>query len=518
MSKSHIINLSIMNATGQSMTFNGAWFQTGGLADGNSWPETLSPGGGSFVRCCESSCSLAGCSGWVSYIYEGTPLYLSFSNPVAGLNGIDIGTDTAVWDRMTGHSLPAQREFDISGTWLRVDMIGSAGTFNNAHWHLTTPDITTVVPANQEMTNVPAAFASISTSRTRQYYQCGTAPTSIVGLLQSHFKGIGRFGDKLIFTHTNLTPVGSPNGAYLIADRIGSGNQGTVEATCDTMHPGWPHPCACQACGSFMAMGIQAAASGVGSQVSEIQILDLRLTQVNQPAKVIATIPRPNDGVNGVGMTKEPGRDGRYLVAAINGQNLTIYRSRTSSLIGGAPPEFDEVCSLATFPDSGAGVALVTQADGQIFMITLNADDSGANNTATLYFLDLQSSPPWRLKDSLAMTIPGMSDCILELENVASFLPLAGILLRTFVAPVLNSSFRWGKGVAITSPSTLELYASDRNDLSLSSIRGLNLTKDFGIVIWGSDPSDTAVAEEPLPRTNGRMRAPGRPRRRRRAR
>jgi hypothetical protein len=156
--------------------------------------------------------------------------------------------------------------------------------------------ITPVVPANEEMTNVPAAFAGISASGTRQYYQCATAPTSAAGLIFSHFKGIARFGGKLIFTHTNLTPVPSPNGAYLIADRIVSGDQGTVEATYPTMHPGWPHPCACQGCGSFMAMGIQAAASGAGSQVSEIQILDLRMTQVNQPAQLIATIPRPTTG------------------------------------------------------------------------------------------------------------------------------------------------------------------------------------------------------------------------------
>jgi hypothetical protein len=241
-----------------------------------------------------------------------------------------------------------------------------------------------------------------------------------------------------------------------------------------------------------MAMGIQADASGPGSEVSEIQILDIRMVAVNQPSTLLGTIPRPNDGVNGVGITKEKGLDGKYLVAGLNGQHLTVYRSQTSTLITNGVPTvaFDQVLDITDFPDSGAGLALVTQTDGAIFLFAMNVDDSG-QNTLNLYQLNGLTSgqPTCTLIAQKNMQIPGISDSLLLLEQYASIIPIADALLAAFGAPILNSSFRWGKGLAITSPDTIEVYASDRNDLSLSCIPVIGSDKDFSLVVFASGQS-----------------------------
>ena len=67
-----------------------------------------------------------------------------------------------------------------------------------------------------------------------------------------------------------------------------------------------------------MAQGIQQTADG--DQPSEIEILDIRNTAVNQRPTLLGVIDRPEAGTNGVGMTKMAGPDGKYLVAAVNGK------------------------------------------------------------------------------------------------------------------------------------------------------------------------------------------------------
>src|SRR5215216_7836854 len=103
MSKTHIIDLTIKNNTGVTLVFSNAWFQTGRLADGNSWPQSIAANTAPRIQCCETDWSPVGCSGWVEYTLNGSPLYFCFSNPVTGNNGIDIGGTTAIWNNMTGH-------------------------------------------------------------------------------------------------------------------------------------------------------------------------------------------------------------------------------------------------------------------------------------------------------------------------------------------------------------------------------------------------------------------------------
>ena len=498
MTKSHIVDLAITNGTGTTLNYSDDWFDSGRLADGNSWPASITSGATAKVRCYEKDASAAGCSGWVKYQLGGVSFYFCFSNPVYGPNGIDIGTSTSVWNSMTGHyDCPVKRALFVQDSrWLVADILSSGGDDNQASWNLTICDTNIIYPSNLEVRDVESLYASFPTTSTRrQYYRCNDAPTSATGLAQSHFKGIASFAGKLIFTHTNLDVVSTANGKYLIGDKIDCGNQGTTEGTFDTLHQGWSHPGAAQACGSFMAMGIQKSASGAGSEVSQIQIYDIRMAQVNQPIKLLGSIERTNIGINGVAITKKSGAAGRYIVAGVNGGNLTVYRSTSPSLITNGVPtvEFVQVLQRDDFDASGAGLALVTQqGDGTIFLIALNADEGNVNSKMSLYQLDLQQSGPTCFKiQEKDMPVTDMSDLVTLLQRYMYAIlpipiigPLLNVLLATLGAPLLNSSLRWGKGLAITSPDTIEIFASDRNVLPLSSIPVVGSDKDFSLLVW----------------------------------
>ncbi|MYM88137.1 hypothetical protein GTP91_13225 [Rugamonas sp. FT82W] len=349
-----------------------------------------------------------------------------------------------------------------------------------------------VIPANLQVNDVQAVFAALPTQATREYYECKVPPTAPTGMIESHFKGVAAFGDKLIFTHTDLDPIcPASHGKYLVGDVVFTGDQGQIDLVGDTAHAGWCHPCGAQACGSFMAMGIQKSASGSGADTSEIQIYDTRNASHDQPIVLIGTIPRPNDGINGVAMTREDGDDGKYIVAGVNGRSLTIYRSTHSSLLSGEPLDFNVIYQTDEFSASGAGLALITQVGGDTYLISMNADDDGSNSEIALYQLFLKALPyacvpvPGAKK---SMPVPGMSESITLLETYLATIPppwgplLAGLL--ELGSGVLNSSFRWGKGLSITTPDTIEIYATDRNVLPISHIPQINSKKDFSLVVW----------------------------------
>jgi hypothetical protein len=490
MSKTHIINLNIQNNSGGLLLYSDDWFQTGRLADGCNWPTVIDLTTAQ-VQCCESPGIFAGCSGWVKYTLNNVPIYFSFSNPFLGDNGIGVGTTTEVWNDMGGHYFPVEVPILLSeGNWLNVTIDSTSGETNEATWKVESCDLVTIRPSNLEIVNVKQVWSSLSASGTRRYFKSKGSPTDLAGLANSHFKGLSVYADKFIFTHTNLDLISTnANGKYMIADQLWDQkwNQATVDRILDTLHPGWAHVCASQACGSFMAMGIQEA---VDSTSSEIQILDIRMTEVNQPATLLGTIQIPLDGVNGVGMTKETGADGRYLVAGINGNMLNVYRSSTSSLItGGAPTVHFDTVLTQKIEDSGPGLALVTQeGDGAIYMFALNADAGQDNNAVNLYKLDLEATPTTcTLIGTKHMQIPGMSDSVTLLGIYAATLgPIVEALLIEYGASYLNSSFRWGKGLAITSPNTIQVYASDRNVLPLSNIPVVGSDKEFSVVTWTS--------------------------------
>ena len=355
--------------------------------------------------------------------------------------------------------------------------------------------------ANVQLDDVISVFKRIpATPSYRKYYKCGDLPTSLSGTFLSHFKGIATYAGKMIFSHTNLDFTPTQNGKMIVADLLPGPGLAATEGTFDTLHPGWPHPCSMQACGSFMALGIQASASGPGADSSEIEILCIGETAVNMPPRLIGTIERPRIGVNGVGFTRMAGPRGLYLIAAVNGSTLTLYRSRfpellTDGLEGNAV--FDEIFQTESFAESGAGLALLTQADGSIFLLTMNADDDGTNSKACLYQVtNLEGPSPGpavNKLDEVSLPITDMSDTVSDLQKYMPLIvpvpvlgPALSLLLAILGRNVLNSSFRWGKGLRITSPTSMELYASDRNVIPLSHIPVIGSEKDFSVVVWAT--------------------------------
>jgi hypothetical protein len=360
MKKTHFVNVAIVNNTNFALNLKSDYFKDGQLDDGNSWPPTIAPGETPAVVVCRAKEGLdaEGCSGWVRYTVDAVDVYFAFSNPGVGQNGIDIGADENVWNEMRPHyDFPINRVFQLKGaTWLSCYVESTSGLTNHAQYRFGLVDLSVITPANFTLENVRAVFKNIPTASSyRKYFKCDANPTGSMAFAFSHFKGISVHAGKYIFSHTNIAPPGLPeekNGKIIIGDDLPEPGQAQIEGAFDTLHPGWPHPCSSQACGSFMALGIQQAASSPGSDVSEIEILDIRPTAVNQPPVLLGVIARPTIGVNGVGMTKEIGPDGKYIVAAVNGDNLTFYKSVSANLIGeGQAPSFEPVLQVTGFAE-----------------------------------------------------------------------------------------------------------------------------------------------------------------------
>lgn len=93
MVKEHNVKLTIENKSGIDMVFYEDWFQSGRVADGFAWPDKLVDGDHQTILCYEKDWSAAGCSGYTQYKMAGIIVTIAFSNPDAGANKINIGTD-----------------------------------------------------------------------------------------------------------------------------------------------------------------------------------------------------------------------------------------------------------------------------------------------------------------------------------------------------------------------------------------------------------------------------------------
>ena len=105
MVKEHNNLVKIYNGPNSSdMTYKGDWFDSGRVADGYSWPETIKPDEQSDVLCYEKDWALTGCSGYVTYRMFDTDITIAFSNPDVGTNKLGVGTNgKGVWDNMENH-------------------------------------------------------------------------------------------------------------------------------------------------------------------------------------------------------------------------------------------------------------------------------------------------------------------------------------------------------------------------------------------------------------------------------
>ncbi|MBL4659359.1 MAG: hypothetical protein JKY19_03310, partial [Alcanivoracaceae bacterium] len=227
----------------------------------------------------------------------------------------------------------------------------------------------------------------------------------------------------------------------------------------------------------------------------EIQIYDVRKTAVNEEMVYLTTIKK-DDGINGAGMTKQIDGDKSYIVMAGDNNDLYFYKSNKSTL--DSDTTFKLLNTTGTLPvhTGGSGFALVTQADGQLYFFAMHASD-GKESTVKLFKLDIDGNDANVIPifdgdgnvDTKNMDIPGISDTIKGVKKICDYsggwgkYTLPGFIVDkicTHVEPVkqINTSFRWGKGLRVQSPTSIEIFATDRNILPNPS------DKNFGVVTW----------------------------------
>ena len=76
------------------MTYVTQWFDSGRVADNFDWPKCIKPTEAQTIVCYERDWSMAGCSGYVQYLVDGSTITIAFSNPSAGGNKVGVGMGT----------------------------------------------------------------------------------------------------------------------------------------------------------------------------------------------------------------------------------------------------------------------------------------------------------------------------------------------------------------------------------------------------------------------------------------
>ena len=105
MAKHHNVIVKIINNTRFDMRYSASWYDSGRVADYSSWPQTIRSHETIEVHNYERDWALAGCSGYVTYVVDGTDVTIGFSNPSSGSNKLGVGTEgKCVWDHMSSHS------------------------------------------------------------------------------------------------------------------------------------------------------------------------------------------------------------------------------------------------------------------------------------------------------------------------------------------------------------------------------------------------------------------------------
>ncbi|KZL22963.1 hypothetical protein [Pseudovibrio sp. WM33] len=482
MQKDHRIRLEITNNTSSIFTFEQAHLEYGQLADDSEWPKEITADGGQVtVECDEANRSVAGCAGWVKY-KSASPenpisIYFAFANPIGNVNKIDAGISGQIYETMTSQLLPVQRIFPTKGSeghYWAVDARSTNGKTNDARFVIESGDATEIIPENPQLENAAATFDSVNANSGGTGYYFTIHPS-----VYSHFKGVGAFDSKLIFTHTNVM-TDDQQGIYMIGNKIPKkyGGSDIIQATYNTEHdPAWGHPGGVQVCGSYMALTLEK--SDKGNTRSEVQIYDVRPTAKNKPMKLLTTIPREDSGVNGAGMTKEKSvgeEKGKYIVIAGDSPGLSVYRSQTTDI--SAQTQFDliQLISKKDLPDTFSpegGFALATQEDGQLFIFTMH----GTDRSFGLYRLQIQGDHSASVTEVRAPILletgaSSSADAETRYDDTSNAISLADIKARykpdtDMMWPSdLGANFRWGKGLQITSSTSIEIFATSRSALA----------------------------------------------------
>lgn len=134
MAKSHVVRLTITNESGHPLIYSGAWFDSGRLADHESWPTPIKNGDHQRIEMYERDWATAGCSGYGQYTLNGVTVTIAFSNPSAGSCKLGVGlSGKGVWENMEGHDYkPFVQEFTIGGVKYYANCQCTGGDVNLA--------------------------------------------------------------------------------------------------------------------------------------------------------------------------------------------------------------------------------------------------------------------------------------------------------------------------------------------------------------------------------------------------
>jgi len=349
---------------------------------------------------------------------------------------------------------------------------------------------------NIEMHDVESAFRRLSKTYSRCYYSINSGPVSLAADATSHFKGISSYGGKLIFTHSNVG-IDEGVGKRVVAYEPTFTQDITAGDPQDTQPGNLHHPCSSQACGRYMAMGIQTSEGDLTA--SQIQIQDLSGIIFNDPIvdNTAWTIDWPG-GINGVALGKESGPDGKYILAGIQGNTLRFYSSASPTMVdtNGKLTTFTKIWDTESFAESGCGLALITQSDGTMYLVTIDGDTVGRKmNQVSLYRIERNGNqvingvtPLLNPIDLSGFVDTSQPVAELAVAGVAAALGSLGAIgtLVSLGALVLDTSFRWGKGLEVTSPDSFRVFGSDRNSIPFSQLN-MGFTKDFSVCVWASE-------------------------------
>lgn len=294
---------------------------------------------------------------------------------------------------------------------------------------------------NIRLKDVPGAFDAISKDGTfEQYTVDNLSYIDSDATLYKHIQGMARYRSFDIFTHSDITS-GSTKGWLLI------GNKDREIVNRIYTPSGYNHPSGCQVIGDYLAIGLEQVEEDSDKPGHDgiVRFYWLGcMTDTEEPSLLPLTIPqKDHKGAGAVGITDVGrGSDKSYVMGVYDDGAVTISKSN-GYLLDDPLCRFTEVFNQR-LPIHGAdNICLVTDEADHVYLISLTSSGGptlSADDWADLYSVDLVNnklnliSPPCH-KYTHGGLVPG----------------LFGI------------HFRWGAGILIVDPATLQLYCSERN-------------------------------------------------------
>jgi hypothetical protein len=277
-------------------------------------------------------------------------------------------------------------------------------------------------PYNPMIINVPHAFKQVGKDGSLHQFQ---GEPWVPDMLGSHVQGIARHGDYYYLTHNNK---GYSKGFLLVMDSE------RMIAELDTPTEHYNHPGGIQIIGDFLTMSLE------NSDASSSFVRFYSLQDPKRPELLSTMIVRQNKGCGAVGITSYTrGGAGYYLVAAYDNGKTDFYESNGKRL-GDPELAFHEVGSDSLKNTGFSELCLVTQADGQIYGVGFWVQgDASYEDHCTLLSYDPSTRTMAFVDDRHMYT------------KMGGVVGIAGV------------HFRWGAGLALTSNTAMDFYATQRN-------------------------------------------------------